>query len=374
MHRRRLGAWAAAALAVLALAACSGSKAPPPAELGANPGLLGVRQAWSGKIGAVNFPLDVKLVGNNVAVASSDGTVALLDARTGGDVWRTQLKDKLSAGVGTDGRYAAVVTTENELVTLDAGKEIWRQRLHAYTFTAPLVAGARVFVLTADRTVTAFDAASGRRLWSQPRAGEPLVLNQAGVLVASGDTLISGVSGRLVGMNPLNGSSKWEPVVGFSRGTNDVERLVDLVVRVGRDGDVMCARSFQTAVGCVNTSRGQLLWAKPAVGAEGVAMDDRFVYGTEADGKVISWRRVDGDRAWVSERYLRRVLTAPVVVGKALAFGENNGTVHFISKDDGAVLNRVNTDGSAIAAAPVLAGNTLVVVTKNGGIYGFKPD
>ncbi len=194
------------------------------------------------------------------------------------------------------------------------------------------------------------------------------------LVVGNGETLISGVSGRLVGMNPANGVSKWEPVVGFSRGTNDVERLVDLVVRVGRDGDVMCARAFQTAVGCVNTSRGQLMWTKPAVGAEGLTMDERLVYGTESDGKVIAWKRLDGDRAWVSERFLRRGLTAPVVVGKALAFGENNGTVHFIAKEDGAVLNRVNTDGSAIVGAPTLAGNTLVVVTKNGGIYGFKPD
>jgi hypothetical protein len=31
------------------------------------------------------------------------------------------------------------------------------------------------------------------------------------------------------------------------------------------------------------------------------------------------------------------------------------------------------TDGSAIAAAPVVASNTLVVVTRNGGIYGFVP-
>jgi outer membrane assembly lipoprotein YfgL len=369
-----LGSLLVAALAALSLTACSSSKGPQPLDLGANPGLLGVRQAWSTRIGPVNFPLDIKVVGNNAAVAASDGTVAMIDARTGGDVWRTQVKSSLSAGVGTDGRFAAVITTANELVMLDAGREIWRQKMSAYGYTAPLVAGGRVFVLSADRSITAFDAESGRKLWNQTRPGEPLVLKQAGVLVASGDTLITGVSGRLVGMNPLNGVSKWEPVVGFSRGTNDVERLVDLVVRVGRDGDVMCARSFQTAVGCVNTARGQALWSKPAVGAEGVSMDERFVYGTEADGKVISWKRLDGDRAWVSERFLHRTLTAPVVVGKALVFGESNGTLHFVAKEDGAVLNRVNTDGSAIVTGPVLAGATLLVATRNGTVFGFKPE
>jgi hypothetical protein len=48
--------------------------------------------------------------------------------------------------------------------------------------------------------------------------------------------------------------------------------------------------------------------------------------------------------------------------------------VHFLSREDGSLLNRVPTDGSPIAAAPVVAGNTLVVVTRNGGVFGFIPE
>ena len=47
--------------------------------------------------------------------------------------------------------------------------------------------------------------------------------------------------------------------------------------------------------------------------------------------------------------------------------------VHLLSREDGSLLARVTTDGSAIAAAPVVAGNTMVVVTHNGGVYGFVP-
>jgi len=32
------------------------------------------------------------------------------------------------------------------------------------------------------------------------------------------------------------------------------------------------------------------------------------------------------------------------------------------------------TDGSAIVTAPVMAGGALVVVTRNGWIFGFKPE
>ena len=127
-------------------------------------------------------------------------------------------------------------------------------------------------------------------------------------------------------------------------------------------------------MGCVNTLRGTSVWVKPANGAQGVSGDDRFVYGTELDGKVLAWKRLDGERAWESDRLKFRSLTAPLAVGRSIAIGDNTGTVHLLSREDGSHLNRLSTDGSAIVAAPVLVGETLVVVTRNGGVFGFRPE
>ena len=361
------------------LAGCSlwsgGSSKPVPADLGANVAVLGVRQAWTARIGNVGgLPLDVHVTGNVVTLASADGTVAALDARTGGDVWRVALAEPLSAGVGSDGKSAAVVTRANALVLLDAGREQWRQPLAAQVYTPPLVAGGRVFVLSADRSVAAFDGATGRKLWSQPRPGEPLILRQAGVMLAVGDTLVVGFSGRLVGLNPDNGSVRWEAPVGSSRGTNDVERLVELVGRTSRVGDSVCARAFQAAVGCVNTVRGTTVWTQPASGAVGVHGDGDAVFGTEGNGTVTAWRRSDGSRLWTTDRLKYRKLTAPLLLGRSVVVGDNTGLVHLLSRADGAPLNRIATDGSGIAAAPVVAADTLVVVTRDGGVYGFRPD
>ena len=370
----RVKATCALCVAMVVAGCASTIEAPKPAELGPNAALIGVRLAWTSKIGEISFPLDVRVTGNNITLASADGNVAAIDARTGADVWRASVGSPLAAGVGSDGRYAAVVTRSNELVVIDAGREVWRQKLAALSFTAPLVAGERIFVLGADRSVTAFDARSGRKLWSQTRPGEPLVLRQAGVLLAAGDTLVVGLSARLVGMNPQNGSSRWEAPIATPRGTNDVERLVDLVAHVSREGDSVCVRAFQAAVGCVNTVQGSVAWSKPASGSEGLHGDDRFVYGSESDGKIIAWRRGDGERAWVSERLKYRGLTAPLAVGRSVAVGDSTGILHLLSREDGSPLNRINTDGTAIVAAPVLAaGDTLVVVTRGGGIFAFRP-
>jgi outer membrane assembly lipoprotein YfgL len=363
-----------AVLALAGLAACSGgANQPKPAELKPFVAVVAVKQAWTAQIGEQNFPLTVSASGNTVLLAAGNGVVAALDAGTGRDLWRLNTGAALAAGVGGDARLAAVVTQGNELLALSEGREIWRQKLVAKAFTAPFVAGGRVFVLAADRSVNAFDGATGRQLWSQQRPGEPLVLRQSGALLAVGDTLVAGLGGRLTGLNPGNGSIRWELPIATPRGVNDIERLVDLVGPVSRLKDSVCVRAFQASVGCVNAERGSLLWTRTADGSQGLDGDDRLVFGVESDGKVIAWQRADGERAWMSEDLRYRGLSAPHVVGRSIAVGDAAGFVHLLSRQDGSVLNRLTTDGSGIAATPVLVGDTLVVVTRRGNVFGFQP-
>ncbi|HET8747834.1 MAG TPA: outer membrane protein assembly factor BamB [Ramlibacter sp.] len=382
MRGQRLLRAALAGGAAVLLAGCSvlnalpfvgGPEKPKPAELQPDPNLIAVRQAWNARIGRIDFPLVVAVDGNVAVAAASDGTVAAFDATTGREQWRGSAGAPLAAGVGFDGSTAAVITRNNDLVALVSGKEVWRQKLGALSYTAPLVAGARVFVLGGDRSVSAFDGGTGRRLWSQQRQGEPLVLRQEGVILAVGDTLVVGQGGRLAGLNPLNGSVRWEAPIATARGINDIERLVDLVGRVSRVGDTVCARAFQAAVGCVDTTRGAVVWTQRANGSEGVHGDAASVFGTETDGKVVSWRRSDGQRGWTNDKLLHRGLGTPLALGRAVVVGDAFGFVHLLSREDGTLLHRLATDGSAVAAAPVAAGNTLVVVTRDGNVYGFVP-
>jgi outer membrane protein assembly factor BamB len=309
-----------------------------------------------------------------VTAASSDGVVASFDAASGLLLWRAQVGKSLSSGAGVDGDLTAVVTDANELIVFNKGVLAWRQKLAGTSFTAPLLKNGKVFVLGSDRSMTAFDGASGKKLWSQKRSNEALALRQAGVLLAVGDGLVASSSGKLTGLNPLDGSVRWERSIATARGTNEIERLVDLVGRVSIHDDVVCARAYRVSVGCIDALRGNLLWTKPAVGVEGVQGDASSLFGTESDGKVIAWNRSNGEKVWVNERLIGRKLTAPVVFDNYIAVGDSAGFVHLLSKTDGAPLTRLTTDGSAIVASPVLAGKTLVVMTKSGSIFAFTAE
>ena len=365
-----------ASAAVLALAGCAADK-PKPTALEAVTPLIAGRQAWTARIDSVGFPLAVAVRDGAFIVAGTDGTVLALEAQSGRELWRGQAGARLSAGVGSDGRFAAVVTRENELVVMDKGAVRWRTRLASRTSTAPLVAGERVFVLGVDRVVHAFDVLDGRRLWSLQRPGEALTLSQPGVLSAYKNTLVAGVGAVMLGLDPTTGSVRWEVAVTSPRGTNEVERLNDLVGPLLRVGDSLCARAFQTAVGCVAVSgadRATLRWSRTAGGQQAVGGDADFVFGGDSTDRLSAWRSGGGELAWTNERMLFRGLSAPLSAGKTVMFGDVEGQVHFLAREDGKTLLRLTTDGSPVVAQPVLSGTTMLVVTRNGGLFAFRPE
>jgi outer membrane protein assembly factor BamB len=368
-------AWRAlvALVGVTALMGCASSGRPDPLPLEPLTPKIGGSVAWTQRLDGVQFPLAVAVTPGVFTVAGDDGTVLALDAESGRELWRASAGAKVSAGVGSDGRFAAIVTRAGELVVFEQGQPKWRKPVGTRVTTAPLVAGERVFVLGVDRSVHAFDAQEGRKLWELRRPGDPLTLSQSGVITAFKDTLVVGQGPRMSGVDPLRGSLRWEAPVGSPRGANEIERLADLVGPASRVGDLVCARSFQAAVGCVNADRGTNVWSKNVGGTDAVVADAEFVFAADASDRITAWKIAAGDVAWTSDKLMHRGLSAPLSVGKTVVFGESDGTVHWLARDTGDALLRLTTDGSAIVAKPVVSGTTMLVVTRKGGVFAFRP-
>ncbi|HET9206505.1 MAG TPA: PQQ-binding-like beta-propeller repeat protein, partial [Burkholderiaceae bacterium] len=245
---RLFAAWVSVVAALL-LGACAAEK-PKPTPLEPLESKLKAQVAWNMRLDGVKFPLTVLARDGLFVVAGSDGAVLALDAASGQPRWRGDAGKAISAGVGSDGRFAAVTTRDNELVVFEAGNERWRKRLNSRITTAPLVAGERVFVMGVDRVVTAYDVVDGRLLWRLQRPNDALTLSQPGLLAAYKNTLIAGQGPMMVGLDPLRGNVRWEVALANPRGTNEIERLADLVGPALRVGDTLCARAFQSAVAC----------------------------------------------------------------------------------------------------------------------------
>lgn len=366
--------WVLLGLVASALAACSGTPRPKPTPLQAvTPGIAG-RIVWTQRLDGAPDPGSIAVAGDQFIVASAGGNLVSLAPENGRENWRLAIGQPLATGPGSDGTTTAVVTRGGELVVTDGRSIRWRTALGRSVVTAPLVAGERVFVLGVDRSVQAFDALDGRRLWTLQRPGEALQLVQTGVLAPFRDTLVVGQGPRLTGVDPLRGIVRWEVPMASPRGSNEIERLADLVGPLARFGNRVCARAFQAAVACADASRPAATWSRPFGGIQGVEVDESFVFAADGADRIQAWRAASGESAWTNESLLYRSLSAPLSVGATVIFGDVEGQVHFLSREDGRVQLRLATDGSPVVARPVAIGNTVVVLTRNGGVFAMRPN
>jgi len=376
---------AAGVLAAMALVAGCADDVAKPTPLEPLEAKISGHQVW--KLSLASFstlnalagnagfgPQGIAVSGKDFVIAALNGAIVSVDADTGKENWRADAGGRLSTGIGTDGRYSAVVTRDGDLVTLDGGKVVWRQHLGSAVVTAPFVAGERVFVLGVDRSVQAFDALDGKKLWVYARAGDALTLSQAGVLTSWQDTLLFGLGARLTALDPLKGTIRWEVPVAAPRGTNEVERLADLVGPAARVGSVYCIRAFQNGIGCVDAERVTALWSVNLSGGQSVGADVDYVFAGDASDRLSARRRSNGESVWLSDKFQNRKLSGMLVTGKVLVFGDLAGYVHFLDRTTGTPLLRLPTDGSPIVGTPVRAGNTLAVTTKDGSVYAFRPE
>ncbi|HEV2882836.1 MAG TPA: PQQ-binding-like beta-propeller repeat protein [Pyrinomonadaceae bacterium] len=151
-------------------------------------------------------------------------------------VWRVEIGEGYSSPIVAGGRaFVHSRRDPEEIVTavnLADGKIIWQQKYPApfqknqYAVkmakgpnATPLVAGARLFTIGATGILTAWDSATGRRLWgkdfSQTVDTSKLFCGTAASPLLSGGLLVIQVGsdvhgGQVLALDPATGATKWE--------------------------------------------------------------------------------------------------------------------------------------------------------------------
>ncbi|WP_027814903.1 outer membrane protein assembly factor BamB [Paraburkholderia bannensis] len=369
----------ACAMTVLALAACSSTKDERrvPVPLTEFKPVLDVQQVWKASVGkAGRYLFSPVAVGDNVYAAGANGSVAKFDAQTGKEVWSTKLKDDLSAGVGSDGNLTAVGGLKGDVYVLDSnGKLSWQAKAPGEIISPPLVGNGLVVVRTIDGQVVAFNAQTGEQKWTYRNRAVPLNLRvSAGMTFAGDQAILAGFpGGAFSAINLQSGDAFWETPVSYPKGVTEVERINDVSGPPTLIGATTCAVTFQGQLGCFDANSGRPMWEKPFSSTSGIAQDDSTVVGGDDWSVVKAYNVATGAQTWSTDKLKNRDVSVPAMLGHAVAVGDYQGYVHFLSLDDGSFVSRVKTDGSPITAAPVLAGNTLVVQTKDGDLYGLRP-
>ena len=346
-------------------------KGNQPAPLVDLKGSMAVRTAWKLEVGkSQSYMFTPALAGNTIIAAGADGTLVRAEAATGRQIWRTRAGMDLTAGVGTDGDVIVLGGAKGMLLAFDMeGKKLWDAQLSSEMLSSPVVGQGIVVARSIDNRIVGYDAKTGQKKWTVQRTAPALTLRLApGMVIHDKDVLIAQPGGKLMSLILATGAPRWEIEVGVARGATELERVTDMggsPVIIEND---VCAVSYQGRVGCFDLATGSPRWTRELSSEVGVTADQRFVFASDDKGAVYAYNRDSGTSAWKNDKLAYRRLSTPVSYGRAVAVGDYEGYVHFLSREDGAFLARAATDGSAISSMPVVADSNLIFQTQNGTV------
>jgi outer membrane protein assembly factor BamB len=345
------------------LAACSSTDRPKPSPLESYTPTIAGRQVWSARTSTVTFPLVVAVRDGKFFTAADDGTVLALQADGGAEIWRGSAGSALSAGVGSDGRFVSVVSRDNEVITLEGGKVLWRQRVPAKVVTPPLVAGERVFVMGVDRVVHAFDALDGR-VCGLPASGRCAdACPGRGDVTATATCCWSGSPARLTAARlRCKGTIVWDVPLATPRGSNEVERLSDLIGPAVRAGTASVRVRSRQPMGCADVAEAGLLWSRNAGATPSAVPTTDRLFGADGSDRITAWNAwppatcLDQREAalpWTERRTCQRAVRWCSATRKGRCTSCPRPTVR--------LQLRLPTDGKPVVGTPVLAGTTILV-------------
>ncbi len=293
--------------------------------------------------------------------------VSAHDAVTGRRLWEVDVRPK-----GRDDRrdrdayggglaYAGgklFVTSGYRLITAlnpKTGRELWVTRTDAPLHGAPNVADGRIFTVTLDDQLLAFDTDKGQPIWNYQAIIEPARILAASSPAISGTTIVSGFgSGELVAQNTPNGNDLWGPVaLSQSNRNNALSEIRDIAGRpVIYRGDVFAA-SHAGSFAAVDLRTGTPRWTLPLSSQTTPWAAGDVVYVISTTGQLVCAARDSGQVYWVQD------LNAPPPTNTLTTRGRRRKPPKAPKK--------------AYWSGPILASNRLIVVSSNGDLRALDP-
>jgi outer membrane protein assembly factor BamB len=347
------------------------SSRPQPTPLTAIQTVQPVQVKWSESVGAATPGSFLPVYDRGeIVVADPDGRVTLLNADTGRQVARIDLKRSLSSGVAVAGNTLLAGTEDGYLLAADraSGKKLWEQKLTSVTLEAPAVGTQVATVRTNDDRLTGFQLSDGKQLWTQSHFMPELIVRNTGSLNAvGGDVVLAGLAGgKMEVVAQATGNPLWEGVVATPKGATELERVTDVVSRPQYQGQQVCAVAYQGRVACFDARSGNLMWAREVSSSQPVAMDESHVYVSAADDSVQAFDRTTGRSLWKQDAFKYRVLSGPVMLGRFILVVDAEGVAHLLSNENGSEVGRVETGIEGQPAQPLALGTSALVRGPNG--------
>ncbi|MBU6474350.1 MAG: PQQ-binding-like beta-propeller repeat protein [Alphaproteobacteria bacterium] len=352
-----------------------------------------LKEAWKSSIGDGGNSRDPLITqpvvgGGMVFTLDTEGTLAAFDIAGGAKKWHKSSLPKgseetggVGGGIAYDGGKLYVTNGYGQLACFDAatGATLWRTALQTPSQSAPTVVNGSVYVVTIDNRLLVFSAADGTATWSYTGVPQTTSL-LASISPAADDTaiILPQSSGEILGLNATNGQVLWQDNISAVNSNGLLAPIDDISQPVINQG-VVYAASYSGHMVAFNETTGQRLWQNDIGSANmpWVAGDNMFVITTGQ--KLVALALADGGIRWVTQlpeyqgddKNKTVVWAGPVLAGGRLLAASSDGHLVEVDPQSGKITRNTELPGKVLVP-PVVADNTLLVLTDGGALVAYR--
>ena len=317
----------------------------------------------------------------------ADQNVVALDAETGRLLWEHSAGAAIDSSLAVAGGLVFVAIRDGRVLALNTsdGTTQWGFEVDRPLFGSPTVYRGIVYIGTWNKILYALDAATGRLLWNRKVGGRvtsnPVVNDQIIAFnaannhvyildVRTGKQRLDYRTSQSTGSVAVNGETVYvADIKGVLRAIDWTESHYPL------EQEIRAFRLNLYAMGLIGNFplRKGFVWSvrRPNERFKGTpALADGMVYVTSASGKVFKVEESDGKLVWAYDAGAA-VSESVSVTSQYVIAGDAEGRVHVIDINTGISVQQFEVDGP-ITSAPVMANDTLYVVTNNGRLYAIE--
>jgi outer membrane protein assembly factor BamB len=349
--------------------------ANPPAELEEIKASYTAKIDWTHQLGDTGaYDFTPSLEAGYVYGANAEGEITKVDVANGRELWRTNIDEAISGGVGVGGSLVLVGSNKGNLYAIDvSGKVLWKSKLSSEILSVPRYFDGKVIVRTGDNHIYGIDAADGSKKWVYERTNPALTLRSSVGIVVDGGAVYAGFAGgKLAAIRADTGKLIWEATVAQPKGVTEIERIADITSLPYVDGPVIYAVAYQGKIAAIDRKSGQVLWNRDISSYTGLTAEDGKVFVSHTLGSLYSLDNTNGKTFWRQGNLANRRLTTPLSMGNIIAVGDLEGYVHFLSRDEGNFVGRIKTDSNPVMSLiPGANASQLIAETRGGALHAI---
>ena len=353
--------------------------------------------AWSASIGQGNdrrhrITADPVVADGRVFTLDSQARVSAHTTTAGELLWAQDLTPASeNADEGSGGGLAvergAVFASSGfgTLTALEAatGDVRWVQNLESAVSGAPTVYEGIVYLVTRNSVGWAIDAKNGRILWQVIGATSENGISGGSAPVVAGSQVVFPLpSGQLVAASIGSGAQTWVASVTSETHRRAFSRFSELTAAPVVSNGVVYAGNHSGRASAFDAGTGVSVWDIDAGGLSPVWVAGGSVFLVSEENRLMRLDAATGRAIWAQElpyftreRIARRKAIfahyGPVLAGGHLLLASSDGLLRRFDPVSGELAGTMDLSSGA-ARNPVIAGETLYVVTEDGQLHAFR--